>query len=222
MVYAGAFVGLGKSLNQFEDVDGFIGAGAGYGFDYDDTAPFIGGLVGIKFEFQRVGVSAELDYARLDNTSEHPADPSDIDETIYSELEDLIALRTRLSYAVSDRWQVFAMAGGASGQIKNQFTDLDWYWIDEAAGIAGLRFDADDSFSDRSWQFGWLVGAGSQWTVSDHWALRADITFLDFGTQDYWVNHKGFTNSKGVFIGARKYSVENQFLLSRVALVRHF
>ena len=85
-----------------------------------------------------------------------------------------------------------------------------------------MDFDPDDSFSERSWQLGWLVGAGAEWAVSDQWALRADVTFVDFGTQDYWVNQEGLINSKGALIGARKYSVENQFVLSRVALVRQF
>ena len=148
--YAGAFVGLGNFDNQFEDVEGFVGYGENYQLDYDDSDTHFGALAGIQWQLEGFDIAVEFDLSSLNISTDKVADPVGLDETVSSEMDGFASVRTQVAIPLTERFSVHAAFGLAVTEIQNEFVDLDWYWIDEAAGIAEQRFDPDDSCSDDS------------------------------------------------------------------------
>ena len=228
-LYLGAFAGLSHSDNEFEDVNGFVGYGQNYILEFDDTAAHLGLLFGSEWDREAYRLSVEVDVAKLANSSQHLADPVGLDETVYTDIDGLASIRGRIAVPFSPNLRIFAAGGVAFADIRNKFVDIDFAddcpsGTDCTAETAKTSwFDADDSFSEREFETGWLAGLGVELDYSTGWTARLDVSYFDFGKQKYWVNNEGFTSSRtGEFVGRQLYSVENTMWLSRIAVIRAF
>ncbi len=47
----------------------------------------------------------------------------------------------------------------------------------------GLSYDNEggDHYSKTTTQPGWLIGAGVEWTFTEHWSLRTEYNYVDYG-----------------------------------------
>ena len=231
--YAGVFAGLGRADNRIVDVDGFSHSRrAGWTVDYDDAGFAGGALIGRRFEIGRVPLRIELDgtfgdlSAKTDQIDPRFQPP---DETVESEFRWVATARAGVERVVGPA-TVFASAGLALARVENSLIDLDAYrdqngeWVLLPDGRPAQRMDPDDSFRDGSTEFGWVIGAGVETSLSDAWTLRLEGSYLDFGESTHHANRSGNDPCCGAGTPPRpvSYRIENRLGIVRLALIHRF
>lgn len=198
--YLGLHAGYGSVDNEITDVDGFSNNPAGTTIDNDDHGFVFGGLIGYNVQFENIVMGLEADGAAGNLEASTNIDPVELG-TAVTDYGFIATIRGRLGFAV-DALHLFATAGVAIADVKNELTDTD-------AGV----FDPDDSFSDDDTRFGWVAGGGAEWMFAENWIGRAEALYFDFGEESYFVDTAA-TNSQ--------YDVDNTALVARIAIVKMF
>lgn len=213
--YAGILIGPGLMKNRLLDVDGFADWGnPGTVSKYDDTGFGGGFLVGRKFDVGGLNLRMELDGVITHvSASTDKLDPEGLDETAEAGFPWIISARGGIEKVVG-RQIVFATAGLAIAGIGNSVTDID----------SGTIWDPDDSFSEDSTELGWVIGTGLETALSNIWALRLEVLYMDFGESVHLVNRSGNNLCCGPDTPRRpvSYEVENRFSTARLAIIRRF
>lgn len=77
------------------------------------------------------------------------------------------ALKGRLGYALD--W--------------NQSRFLPYLTAGASFAHMGLTYqnEGGDHYSNTSTESGWLIGAGMEWALMQHWSLRAEYNYMDYG-----------------------------------------
>jgi outer membrane immunogenic protein len=88
--------------------------------------------------------------------------------TYRSDLETLGTVRARAGVAF-DRTLLFVTAGLAGGEVENSF------------GIAIPRIAYNTTWSSRDTEWGWAVGGGIEYALTDNIMLKADYLYYDLG-----------------------------------------
>jgi outer membrane immunogenic protein len=161
----------------------YVGLNGGYGFgDSNWTAPgiaptgnfdvnggVIGGTIGYNFQWSSFvfGIEADLDWADLKGNSSVAACGVGAGVTCETESEWLGTVRARLGWAW-DRVLFYGTAGGAAGNIQ-----------------AGLN--PPETF-DTSTEFGWTVGAGVEYAITDNFTARIEYLYVDLSNGTCNVN----------------------------------
>jgi outer membrane immunogenic protein len=150
--------------------------------DLDTSGAELGGLIGYNYQWNKwvLGLEASGGYLWL----------RDSDETeifVIAETEHRYSLRTslkthylvtvgpRIGYAFC-RWLPYVTGGLAVG-------DIGFDQIILQHGSSGTFFDEGGSTSDT--KAGWMVGAGLQYAITDHWSARAQYQYVDLGCADF-------------------------------------
>ena len=217
--YAGVFAGSGRMGNRLVDVDGFANWGnPGSIVDYDDNRAVGGALVGRKFELDGTRLRVELDatFGYL-SASSNMLDPEGLDETVETDVRWLATARVGVEDSVGPA-TVFATAGLATARIDRSVTDIDF------GPNTPEHVDPDDSFSDRSTEFGWVIGAGIEYPLTDAWTLRLDGSYVDFGRSTHYVNRSGNNRCCGAGTPRKpvSYDIANRLGIVRAAIVYRF
>jgi outer membrane immunogenic protein len=165
---------------------GFFGGGQiGYNYQFDN-----GWVAGIETDFQWSGIKGELSgNASLDFND---VNVLDADFSAGSEVEWFGTIRGRLGYAW-DKVFLYGTGGAAYGKVKSHYSIN----IDD--------FSAGDSVSDTQW--GWTVGAGLEYAITDHWTFKTEYLYVDLGSQTLFDDGGSF---RDIQAGA-KIDVETQF-----------
>ncbi len=159
--YVGAQVGYvwGESdVVSFSDADARVG-GANV-----DANGFVGGLHA-GYNWQRgslvYGLEADLEYAALDGAA-NVVDGATVlaRATVESQLRG--SLRARLGVAF-DRTLLYVTGGLALGQVEASFVN------------------GANRASGSETQFGWTVGAGVEYAISNNWSARVEYRYTDLG-----------------------------------------
>ena len=229
-IYAGVFAGLGRADNRVVDVDGFSNWGnPGWAVDYDDAGLAGGALIGRRFEIGGAPLRVELDGTFGDMSAKtnriDPGNPDDPDETVESKFRWVATARAGVERAVGPA-TVFVSAGLALARIENSLTDLD-RGLDRSFDPprpTPWRMDPDDSFRDGSTEFGWVIGAGVETSLSGAWTLRLEGSYLDFGESTHHANRSGNNRCCGAGTPRRpvSYRIENKLGIVRLALIHRF
>ena len=96
----------------------------------------------------------------------------------------LWTLRGRLGWLVRDDLLLYATGGAAFTKLDVSFAYSDQ---DGATG----------SGSASSRRTGWTVGGGIEWALNDHWSVKGEYLYLDFGS----VTATGVINGAGPALG---------------------
>ena len=217
--YAGAFAGSGHLDSRLTDVDGFANWGnPGAATDYEDAGFVAGAVAGKEFVAGGAPLRLEIDATFGDlHTITNQLDPGGLDETAVSEFRWIATARLGLWKAFGPA-TLFVTGGAAVARIADSVTDIDY-----SQAVPQGAVDPDDSFRNRSTKVGWVLGAGVEAPLADDWALRLEALHLDFGENDYHVNHSG-NNSCGRG-GPRRPCVdkiEHRLDIFRLAVIRRF
>lgn len=171
-VYLGALAGYGWSDNHyghtsddFTQVVDFSGNG------------FLGGLT-LGANFQRgswvYGVEADISYADVDGSALIlPEGMPCAIEGCTSNIDWFGTGRVRLGYAF-DRFLPFVTGGAAFARLKGTADTGSCNW-------------ADCSYSDT--EFGWTLGAGMEFGITEQISLKADYLHVGFGKPDFIDHH---------------------------------
>ena len=228
--YAGLVVGSGRTDSRIVDVDGFSNWGnPGWTVDYDDAGLVGGVLIGRKFEVGGMPLRIELDGTFGGGSAKtnriDPGNPDDPDETVESEFRWITTARAGLERAIGPA-TIFASAGLALARVENSLTDLD-RGLDHSFDPprpTPWRTDPDDSFRDGSTEFGWVIGAGIETSLSDAWTLRFEGSYLDFGESTHHANRSGDNRCCGADTPRRpvSYRIENRLGIVRLGFIYRF
>ena len=88
--------------------------------------------------------------------------------TYHSELEALGTVRARVGIAL-DRTLVYVTGGLAGGEVENSF----------GIGIPAFAYNKSWSKSDTEW--GWAVGGGVEYALTNHISLKGEYLYYDLG-----------------------------------------
>lgn len=192
--YIGANAGYG-----WTDVGGtnaFISAADAYYFDYVQSGSlqpegWFGGLqAGYNYQFDNnvvLGIEADVQFASIKETFLYAgySEFTDIDNNIYqsgqinTKVETFGTIRTRVGYAV-DRLLPYITGGLAWAQIKSNETVVT---SAEVGGVVGPDVITSTAYSDTSW--GWTLGAGAEYAVTDNWTVKAEYLYADVGSSSF-------------------------------------
>lgn len=161
----------------------YIGANVGYGgdsFTYDLTVLtvpvasaslnssgfFVGGQIGYNYQFSNnvvLGIEADLQWS--DISGELGVNIGPIGASVGSSIDYFGTIRARLGYAI-DRFLPYITGGVAYGKTS---TDVSI--------VLPL-------FSDSATSWGWTIGAGGEFAITNNWTFKAEYLYVDLGSND--------------------------------------
>jgi outer membrane immunogenic protein len=150
-----------ESLAGSIDVDGFLlGAQAGYDFDFGN------GLV--------LGVVGDTSWSDMDGdtcVNDAPGCIGDPDDSYaFAEINWIATVRARVGFSTGS--MLFYGTGGLA--------------ITEAETSATfIEGPADPERSDSNTHFGWVIGAGAEFKMTENMSLGAEYLHVDLGREDY-------------------------------------
>lgn len=172
-IWSGGYVGInaGYGWGSADAVDlggNFFQEDAGQTLDVN-TDGFLGGVqAGYNWQSGAFvyGVEADLGYLGVRGDNFVVEDPDNFGSTKLGVYGDLTA---RLGYA-ADTLLIYAKGGAAATHYKVSYGDLD-----------GGDIDPDNSASKSGGRFGYTVGGGVEWAISEKWTTKLEYQYFDFG-----------------------------------------
>lgn len=144
----------------------------------------VGGQVGYNWQSGRIVAGLEADFDAADVTSTGnlgpaptplvPSIPANelISQTL--KLDQLASIRARLGWAISPDLMAYGTGGAGMGHYHATLTEVTPVpWFATAGGGT---------------EFGWVAGAGIEYKLLDHLALRGEYLHYDFGRQNNLTN----------------------------------
>jgi outer membrane immunogenic protein len=122
-----------------------------------------------------IGLDSDFNWTGLDNTTTATYPPIapwiGLTETVTQKQSWLSTTRARLGWA-QDRWMLFVAGGLASARIESSHT---------------IVFTNGDTFfgSAGKTRYGWTVGGGVEYALTQDWFLRGEYMYVDLGNFSY-------------------------------------
>lgn len=175
--YAGLSAGYGRgnldtdlkavptaTANDLPTALGF-GLNGGVARVKDTANGFVGGgQIGYNYQLDPhwvIGAEADLQYAGLDSKKTFIGDQN-IPVTVKTELDWFGTARLRAGYAF-DNVLVYGTGGLAYGHVKSKVT------------TGGTNLSGSET------KFGWALGAGAEYALTQNWTIRAEYLYVDLG-----------------------------------------
>ncbi len=136
------------------DMDGFVG-GLHAGYNWQSDSL----VLGVEGDIEFADIDGDTDIIHVDNDNEDEGDAS-------QEIDWLGSLRLRAGFAF-DRALLYATGGLAVGGVKVE---------------ASLAEASDASNKDTEW--GWTVGGGLEYALTDDVSARIEYRYTDLGDTD--------------------------------------
>lgn len=198
-VYLGATIGYGWADTNVTELDDYSFSDFGdTEFDFDSDGILGGAFIGYNWQAGNFVYGAEADFSATDinNTVANSMIPGS-DESFSNKIDWFGTVRGRLGYAV-DRWMPYVTGGVAFADVTSSYDDND----------AGQ--DNHAVASDTVW--GWTIGAGAEYALTDNWTLRGEYLFVDL------------EDTRGSFDdgGEYRYDFDNQIHVVRVGAAYKF
>lgn len=175
--YLGAHLGYGWGHSSYLDRE-YNGGGAFPTIDFAvDSQGRLGGFQG-GYNWQSghgvFGLEGEVGHLNLRGNAFPPGtDPSNVPYDAEGTIKGgwYAGLAARLGYAL-DRTLLYGKAGGVWSAAKLGYLDI----CTTAPNCGNGRIDASDHVG-----LGYQLGAGIEHALSDHWALKVEYSYFDFG-----------------------------------------
>jgi outer membrane immunogenic protein len=205
---------LTTSPPDFVAVPAALRAASTYSYRFDNSG-FAGGVsYGCNRQYGQfvVGLDSDFDFTSLNQTlnASHPlvvipavGTVGAYNEQLTQKLSWFSTTRVRLGWA-HDHWMIFAAGGLASGHIKSS------YVLSDPTGV----FVSATGSADKT-RYGWTVGGGVEYALSNDWFLRAEYLYIDLGKFDY-------LSSNGAPGGVWNTEVDTRVHVARMALTYRF
>ena len=161
-LYVGGHVGYGWGNADGDFANAFLPSAGSYSNDIDGV---LGG-VQIGYNWQALnwvyGLEADFAWSGIDGSSSG----GDGFSTFSTQLNWMSTFRGKIGFA-QDRWMVYATGGAA-------LADFD---VDSTDGVVAV--------SDSATKWGWTVGAGLDYALTDAWRLGVEYKYADFGSETF-------------------------------------
>ena len=130
----------------------------------------VGGTLGYNYQVGSVVFGLEADLAYLDLGKRVTTTSGAFGATLSQDASYLGTVRGRLGYAF-DRFLVYGTGGLAFGDQK------------ASTSVTGLGSQWLGSKSDT--RFGWTLGAGVEYALTNNWSVKAEYLYYDLGSTNY-------------------------------------
>lgn len=155
------------TLEDSIDVEGFlIGGQLGYDFDLGNSL-----VLGVAGDWSFSGMDGDL---CVDSDTCEPAEIDDSYAT--ADINWLATIRARAGFTTGS--MLFYGTGGLA------IADAD-------AGATFIDGGTDPDRSDSNTHFGWVVGAGAEFKVTENMSFGAEYLHVDLGSEDYTLRGSG-------------------------------
>jgi len=122
------------------------------------------------------------------------------------ELEGLFTLRGRLGYAPGP-WMWYVTGGLAGAGLQHELT--------ATAVRGGVIFER--SFVEEDTRWGWTIGTGVEFALSNNWSIGAEYLYMDFGTRT--LNHPALAGA-ALAAGSPAFGVGSADFEDRLHVIR--
>lgn len=154
--------------------------------DSSDDGSFTGGAqIGYNYQIGSFVIGAEADFNYADIQFEHSGREDFMATSTYTgaytvdakaKVEWFGTVRARLGFTPIDRLLVFATGGLAYGNVKTDMNFVDYF---------GGGIDASFSESKSDTRFGWTIGAGLEYAITDHLTVKGEYAYVDLGDKTH-------------------------------------
>jgi outer membrane immunogenic protein len=193
--YVGGNAGYSWGEWSNRDIGGSFPAGAGFTtVASPDVKGWVAGgqfgvnqlygrwLYGLEADIQATGQDADLT-----GTTVTVIGPTTIalTESSHWKLPWFATFRGRLGVTVADTWLLYATGGLAVGHADYSHTSTATVTTGAASATASLLFQEGNT------RVGAAVGAGIEKAIDQHWRVKAEYLYIDFGSHTF-INGSGF------------------------------
>lgn len=217
-LHVGAHLGGGAMLSDMSNSAG----PSVFGNPLISPAPLAGVQIGYSFQSGDIVYGFEADVSFPDDSGTGTCSAlsgSFINSTCKVETDAFGTLTGKLGLAVGEagRGLIYGKAGAAwmSGELHTATNDA-------TMGFVG-NFNGSRTESLRQW--GWTLGAGTEYALSGNWSVAAEYDYLNFGTRSVTLMPSAFLDNAGVITGtvpARQGSVSQEMHLFKIGLNYRF
>lgn len=171
--YGGAHLGYGwgdTGGSYSGSLGGFTAGDEIVGFDVDGV---LGGVqLGYNWQWNQfvLGAEADLSLSGADGSGLQASLPGPITVDASADIDWVATIRARAGYTV-DRFLVYATGGLAFGGASLEVTA-------DGGGFA-------DPAEDDQTHFGWTIGAGLEYAITDTWSAGIEYRYVDLGSESY-------------------------------------
>ena len=169
-------------------------------FDLTSSGFFGGGQIGYNYQFENswvIGVEADFEWSGIEGELSGNANLLLDDDLIGgvnfsagSEVEWFGTIRARLGYAW-DRVFLYGTGGAAYGKVKSHGSITVFDGIGNSENLSASKSDT---------QWGWTVGAGLEYAITDHWTFKTEYLYVDLGKQNLFKSQDEFFNGDDDYI----------------------
>lgn len=181
-------------------------------FNLTSSGFFGGGQIGYNYQFENswvIGVEADIEWSAIEGELSGNGNLFVNDDFIGgasfsagSEVEWFGTIRARLGYAW-DRVFLYGTGGAAYGKVKSHGSISVF---DDEGELFG------DSVSKSDTQWGWTVGLGLEYAITDHWTFKTEYLYVDLGSQNlFHEQFEGFAGDGDYLVVGAKIDVETKF-----------
>jgi opacity protein-like surface antigen len=185
LFYSSAAAALVRSLGEQRQ---FIGGTLGYNYQY---GRYVFGLEG-DFSWMRNNVRQLESYSdvHLDNMPEGVRGglPFYTDFAAWAQgkfgVNNFATLRLRLGYDFNDRLLVFVTGGLAGGDVSlsGRVAYSGAWGVGPGEGATQRTFGRTDNFDNSGWKWGYALGAGMNYKVTDRFVVGLTYLYVDLGS----------------------------------------
>ena len=188
--YIGANVGYGGDKFTFDEVESY------YGYPYyanstslNSSGFFAGGQIGYNYQFANnvvLGVETDLQWSGIEGKEDYSSvyvyGGYPYTSSYGASVDYFGTIRARIGYAF-DRFLPYITGGAAYGKTKI------------SSSYAG---DGFGSLSASATNWGWTVGGGVEYAITNNWTFKTEYLYVDLGSTDYtYGSYDGFYTYAG-------------------------
>lgn len=205
-----AGVAFGGSNSGFSgSTDPEVGAGTFSAFGSDQSAGFIGGVhVGYDYQLSNnivIGALADINY--IDGNTNRDFSFGGQDFSDEQQINYLGTVRAKVGYAL-DRVLPYVTGGLAYANVDNSFSGPTTF-----TAPSGTTYTA--TVHDDSNDFGYTVGGGLDFLVTDNISIGAEYLYTNLGKNDFSVDYVG--NNGASFTSSSNDDVDFHTVFAKVS-----
>lgn len=148
---------------------------AGAGRHFDTSGGLVGGQIGYLYQtgFLVTGIEAAFDWADINGSTTFPPTPYPVTPAstfawnLNAKTDFLATFLGRVGVDMGN-WYPYITGGGAMAHLKYSANFVDTF------------YPTNNTFNFSRDAWGWVLGAGAEMRVWDHWLLRAEYLHMDF------------------------------------------
>lgn len=145
----------------------------------DNVNGFVGGIqAGYNWQLSNgivIGAEADFQGSDLKNTNSGGNDEDFFFRPyeITTKVQWWGTVRARLGYAATDRLLVYGTGGIAYGNVKTTYNTTAFDIMDDSF--------RDIGFTNSKTKAGWVIGAGTEYALTNNWSVKAEYLYTDLG-----------------------------------------